>query len=112
MVQKFDAIVLGAGGVGSAAAYYLAKSEQKVLLLEQFELNHQQGSSYGFSRVIRYTYDNPIYIKLMRAAYPLWFALQEEAEEQLYVKTGGIGILAFLVKQHSKSSSKVWIDRN
>ena len=90
MTQKFDAIVLGAGGVGSAAAYYLAKSGQKVLLLEQFELNHQKGSSYGFSRVIRYTYDNPIYIELMRAAYPLWFALQEEAGEQLYIKTGGL----------------------
>ena len=90
MVQKFDAIVLGAGGVGSAAAYYLAKAGQKVLLLEQFELNHQKGSSYGFSRAIRYTYDNPIYIELMRAAYPLWFALQEEAGEQLYVKTGGL----------------------
>ena len=90
MVEHFDVIVLGAGGVGSAAAYYLAKAGQKVLLLEQFELNHQNGSSYGYSRVIRYTYDNPIYIDLMRAAYPLWFALQEEAGEPLYVKTGGL----------------------
>ena len=90
MSQKFDAIVLGAGGMGSAAAYYLAAAGQKVLLLEQFELNHQKGSSYGESRVIRYSYDNPIYIELMRAAYPLWFALQEEAEEKLYVKTGGL----------------------
>ncbi|VEP13741.1 FAD-dependent oxidoreductase [Hyella patelloides LEGE 07179] len=90
MAQQFDAIVLGAGGMGSAAAYYLAKSGQKVLLLEQFELNHQKGSSYGVSRVIRYTYDNPIYIDLMRAAYPLWFALEEAAKEQLYVKTGGL----------------------
>ena len=38
MTQEFDAIVLGAGGMGSAAAYYLAASGQKVLLLEQFEL--------------------------------------------------------------------------
>lgn len=90
MKDHFDAIILGAGGVGSAAAYYLAKAGQKVLLLEQFEINHQQGSSYGYSRVIRYTYDNPIYINLMRDAYPLWFALQEEAGEQLYVKTGGL----------------------
>ena len=90
MVQHFDAIVVGAGGVGSASAYYLAKAGQRVLLLEQFELNHQNGSSYGSSRVIRYTYDNPIYIDLMRAAYPLWFALQDEAKEQLYVKTGGL----------------------
>lgn len=90
MARNFDAIVLGAGGMGSAAAYYLAKAGQRVLLLEQFELNHQKGSSYGFSRVIRYTYDNPIYIDLMRSAYPLWFALEREAEEKLYVKTGGI----------------------
>ncbi|MEL6399551.1 MAG: N-methyl-L-tryptophan oxidase [Cyanobacteria bacterium J06626_4] len=90
MVKQFDAIVVGAGGVGSAAAYYLAKAGQKVLLLEQFELDHQNGSSYGQSRVIRYTYDNPTYVDLMRDAYPLWFALQEEAGEKLYVKTGGL----------------------
>ena len=90
MARHFDAIVIGAGGVGSAAAYYLARAGQRVLLLEQFELNHRNGSSYGYSRVIRYTYDNPIYIDLMRAAYPLWFDLQAQAGEQLYVKTGGL----------------------
>ncbi|MEL6139899.1 MAG: N-methyl-L-tryptophan oxidase [Cyanobacteria bacterium J06628_6] len=90
MAQHFDAIVVGAGGVGSAAAYYLAKAGQRVLLLEQFEINHQWGSSYGYSRVIRYTYDNPIYIELMRAAYPLWLALQDAAGEPLYIKTGGL----------------------
>lgn len=90
MTRQFDAIVLGAGGMGSAAAYYLAAAKQKVLLLEQFELNHQQGSSYGESRVIRYSYDHPIYVELMRAAYPLWFALQEEEGEKLYLKTGGL----------------------
>ena len=90
MINEFDAIVLGAGGMGSAAAYYLAAAGKKVLLLEQFELNHQKGSSYGESRVIRYSYDNPIYVELMRAAYPLWFALEKEAQEKLYIKTGGL----------------------
>ena len=42
MTSQFDAIVLGAGGMGSAAAYYLAAAGKKVLLLEQFELNHQK----------------------------------------------------------------------
>lgn len=93
MTQKFDVIVLGAGAMGSAAAYYLAKARQRVLLLEQFELNHQKGSSYGYSRVIRYMYDlHPIYSNLMRAAYQLWFALESEAGEKLYVKTGGLDI--------------------
>lgn len=92
MTQNFDAIVLGAGAMGSAAAYYLALAGQRVLLLEQFELNHQKGSSYGYSRVIRYTHDHPIYINLARAAYQLWEALEEEAGEKLYVKTGGLDI--------------------
>ncbi|MEM1291287.1 MAG: N-methyl-L-tryptophan oxidase [Cyanobacteria bacterium P01_H01_bin.162] len=106
MVKQFDVIVVGAGGVGSAAAYYLAKAGQKVLLLEQFELDHQNGSSYGQSRVIRYTYDNPTYVDLMRDAYPLWFALQEEAGEKLYVKTGGLdfGFPETDTFQHMKAS--------
>lgn len=112
MTQQFDAIVLGAGGMGSAAAYYLAKAGQRVLLLEQFELDHKNGSSYGFSRVIRYSYDDPIYINLMRAAYPLWFALQNEADETLYVKTGGLDFgfpdqESFQVLKHSMDEAKL-----
>lgn len=92
MTQQFDTIVIGAGGMGSAAAYYLSKAGQRVLLLEQFELDHSKGSSYGDSRVIRYAYNSPVYINLMRAAYPLWFALEEAAGEGLYCKTGGLEI--------------------
>ncbi|MBD3885141.1 N-methyl-L-tryptophan oxidase [Phormidium tenue FACHB-886] len=92
MAQSFDAIVLGAGGMGSAAAYYLAKAGQRVLVLEQFELDHQKGGSYGVSRVIRYAYDHPLYIELVRAAFALWFALEEAAGEALYTQTGGLDI--------------------
>ncbi|ACK73660.1 FAD dependent oxidoreductase [Gloeothece citriformis PCC 7424] len=92
MIQSFDTIVIGGGGVGSAVAYYLAQSRQRVLVLEQFDLNHKKGSSYGYSRVIRYAYDNPIYIDLMRSAYPLWFALQEEAQQTLLIKTGQLDL--------------------
>lgn len=90
MARSFDVIVLGAGSMGSAAAYHLSKAGQRVLLLEQFELNHKRGSSYGVSRVIRYSYDHPTYIEWMRSAYPLWFALEDEVGESLYVKTGGL----------------------
>ncbi len=87
-MNKFDVIILGAGGIGSAAGYYLSKEKKRVLILEQFEINHQKGSSYGDSRVIRYAYDNPIYTQLMRAAYPLWFTLEKEARETLFIPTG------------------------
>ena len=87
-MKNFDVIIIGAGGIGSAAAYYLARQNQRVLLLEQFELNHQKGSSYGYSRVIRYAYDHRVYIDLMREAYPLWFELEAKAEEDLFLQTG------------------------
>ncbi len=59
MGEHYDAIVIGLGVVGSTAAWHLARSGQRVLALEQFELDHQQGSSYGSSRIIRYAYDHP-----------------------------------------------------
>ena len=90
MNKSFDAIVLGAGAMGSAAAYYLSRRRQNVLLLEQFELDHRRGSSYGYSRIIRYSYDYPEYVELAKDTYPLWFALEDALGEQLVVKTGGI----------------------
>jgi choline dehydrogenase-like flavoprotein len=44
MAQSFDAIVLGAGAMGSAASYYLAKARQRVLCLEPFGIDHRYGS--------------------------------------------------------------------
>jgi len=90
MRNTYDAIVLGAGALGSAAAYHLAKAGQQVLLLEQFEIDHQKGSSYGFSRIIRYAYDHPVYVELMKSAYPAWASLEEETGEILYTRTGGL----------------------
>ena len=90
MRKHFDAIVIGAGAMGSAAAYYLSKRGQRVLLLEQFEIDHRKGSSYGYSRIIRYSYDYPEYVELMKDTFPLWFALEQELGETLYHRTGGI----------------------
>jgi monomeric sarcosine oxidase len=88
--NNYDVIILGAGAMGSAAAYHLAKAGQKVLLLEQFEFDHQKGSSHGLSRIIRYAYDYPQYVELAKAVYPMWKNIEQEAGEKLYTKTGGI----------------------
>ncbi|MCY3914890.1 MAG: N-methyl-L-tryptophan oxidase [Chloroflexi bacterium] len=90
MHNSYDTIVIGAGAMGSAAAFYLAKRGQRVLLLEQFEIDHRKGSSYGYSRIIRYSYDHPEYVDLMKDTFPLWFALEDELGETLYHQTGGI----------------------
>ncbi|PJF28237.1 MAG: N-methyl-L-tryptophan oxidase [Phototrophicales bacterium] len=90
MTTSYDLIIVGAGAMGSAAAYHAAKQGAKVLLLERYDIDHQMGSSYGQSRIIRYAYDHTAYIPLARAAYQDWAALEAEAGEILYVKTGGI----------------------
>jgi len=88
--NSFDVIVLGAGAMGSAAAYHLAQRGKRVLLLEQFAIGHDRGSSHGSSRIIRYSYNHPAYIALSKAAFPMWFALEQEAGEKLYTRTGGL----------------------
>ena len=54
--MAYDVIVLGVGGMGSAAAYHMAKRGQRVLALERFAIPHEMGSSHGFTRIIRLAY--------------------------------------------------------
>ena len=83
-------IVVGIGGTGSAAARFLARAGHEVVAFEQFAVGHALGSSHGQSRIIRYTYPDEVYTRMMGAAYPLWLALQEEAGESLLARTGGV----------------------
>jgi len=87
----FDAIVVGVGGMGSATVYHLARRGCKVLGLEQFDIPHDMGSSHGFSRIIRLAYaEHPNYVPLLRRAYELWRALEDQTGERLLIITGGI----------------------
>ena len=49
-------VIVGAGAMGSAAAYHLAKRGEPVVLLEQFALGHDRGSSHGAARITRHSY--------------------------------------------------------
>ena len=54
--QRFDSIVVGVGGMGSAALFHLAGRGQRVLGLERFTVPHAFGSSHGVTRIIRLAY--------------------------------------------------------
>lgn len=88
--ERYDVIVLGLGAMGAAAVYHLSRAKKRVLALEQFELGHALGSSYGESRIIRYAYDHPAYIELAKAAYPLWHEVEADTGQSLLVETGGL----------------------
>ena len=88
--QHFDVVVIGAGAMGSATAYHLAKDGRNVLLLEQFHIGHRRGSSHGGSRIIRYTHEDREFARWMPATFALWRQLEQESGEQLFQLTGGL----------------------
>jgi sarcosine oxidase len=91
--MRYDAIVIGVGGMGSAAAWHLASRGRRVLGLEQFTIPHEMGSSHGVTRIIRLAYsEHPSYVPLLRRAYELWRAMEQRAGEPLLVITGGVDV--------------------
>ncbi|HEX3368978.1 MAG TPA: N-methyl-L-tryptophan oxidase [Candidatus Cybelea sp.] len=91
-MTEYDVIVLGLGGIGSAAAYWAAKGGERVLGLEQFELGHVRGASHDHSRIIRYSYFSPAYVQLAKAAYSAWEQLEADSGQRVVFKTGGLDI--------------------
>jgi sarcosine oxidase len=88
---RYDAVVLGVGGMGSAACYHLARRGRRVLGLERFDVPHAMGSSHGTTRIIRLAYyEHPSYVPLLRRAYELWRELETGFGEQLLHVTGSI----------------------
>lgn len=94
MSTDFEHIIIGAGSMGSAAAYHLAREGRSVLVLEQFALGHTRGSSHGESRIIRLSYDHPTYVQLAQAAYRLWAELESDSGQVLVQQTGGLDLSA------------------
>lgn len=89
MTNTYDCIVLGLGGVGSAALYQLANRGVRCLGLEQFDVGHDQGSSHGQSRIIRKAYfEHPDYVPLLDRTYELWEQLEQESGERLFDRIG------------------------
>src|SRR3954462_10540258 len=83
-------VVLGAGAMGTAAAYGLARRGEPVLLIDRFAIGHDRGSSHGQARITRHSYADPTYARLMPAAFAAWRGLEADAGETLYLRTGGV----------------------
>jgi sarcosine oxidase len=86
-----DAIVLGLGVMGSAAALELARRGLRVLGIDAYERGHTRGSSHGEHRIIRQAYhEAPDYVPLVRRAYDLWRELETESGQRLLFVNGGL----------------------
>ncbi|HEX9863950.1 MAG TPA: N-methyl-L-tryptophan oxidase [Acidimicrobiia bacterium] len=92
-MRDFQVVVLGLGGIGSAAAYWASRSiGAGVLGIEQHELGHNRGGSEDHSRIIRLSYHTPAYVELAKAAYEAWEQVEVDSGEQLILRTGGLDL--------------------
>jgi len=77
-MAHYDAIVIGTGGVGSAALFHLARRGVRALGLDRFPPGHDRGSSHGATRIIRQAYfEHADYVPLLLRAYELWAEISE-----------------------------------
>jgi len=91
--REYAVAVIGLGGIGSGAAYWLSRRlGADVLGLEQFELGHVRGASQDHSRIIRLSYHRPDYVRLAKRAYETWQALESEAGVKVVTITGGLDL--------------------
>ena len=93
MRTTYEFIVVGCGGIGSAAAYWLSREVgEEVLALEQFHLGHDRGGSEDHSRIIRLSYHAPEYTALTPHTYEAWSEVEKESGTQLVFKSGGLDL--------------------
>ena len=82
--RDWDVIVVGLGAFGSAVAYWAStRPGIRVLGLEQFALDHDNGASADHSRIIRLSYHRPDYVRFARRAYDTWAEVEAEAGERI-----------------------------
>jgi sarcosine oxidase len=87
--------------MGSAAAYALARQGRDVVLLDQFRVGNNRGSSHGRSRIVRLAYPEVEFVELAKEAFAGWRALEEESGQELLELNG----LLELVESSAQSSA-------
>ncbi|MFI4874714.1 MAG: FAD-dependent oxidoreductase, partial [Blastopirellula sp. JB062] len=89
----FDVLVLGAGGVGSAALYHLTCRGIRAAAIDRFRPPHIHGSSHGQTRIIRQAYfEHPNYVPLLQRSYQLWREIEAASQRRLYHEIGLVEI--------------------
>ena len=95
MNSDHNFVVIGCGGLGSAALYWLARAASpyaSVLGLERHTLGHEHGASQDHSRIIRYAQHQDVYADIAPAAYRTWRQVESLSGQPLLTETGGLVI--------------------
>jgi sarcosine oxidase len=94
-VTKYDAdvVVVGLGALGSMTLWRLAARGIDVLGIEQFDIAHDRGSSFGSTRLFRTAcFEHPDLGTMALRARDLWRELEDQSQTELLTLTGGVMI--------------------
>ncbi len=91
MRNKYDVIIIGAGIMGLATAYFLSKSRKNILVIDQLSINNSINSSSDYSRGFRYEYgDDEFYTELAVKSLVLWKTIERVMNKKLYIQCGAL----------------------
>ncbi|WP_263018296.1 N-methyl-L-tryptophan oxidase [Natronobiforma cellulositropha] len=91
--RRYDVIVVGVGGVGSATVASLATRGADVLGLERFDVPNDYGESHGYARAIRPATDEvDAAVDLLGDAHDHWQALETDHGRPLLLETGALDV--------------------
>ncbi len=118
----YDVIIIGAGSVGAPAAFFLAKSGLKVLVLDPYA-SVGQGSNKRAIGGIRATHSDPAKIRLCLRSLELFSTWQDTYGEDIEWYQGGYSFVAYrekeeqtlkklLVIQKSLGLNINWLDKH
>ena len=110
-MQQVDHVVIGAGAMGAATAWELARRGQSVALIEQFGIAHKNGSSHGGTRIFRLSYRASLYTDLAMHSLTDWRELEEATGATLLEQNGqldhgykeAIDDIAHSLERHNRS---------
>jgi sarcosine oxidase len=93
VTHPYDAIVIGLGAVGSAAAYQLSKRGARLLGIDQYSPPHALGSSHGDTRITRLAIgEGEQYTPLVIRSNEIWREIEAATGVELMTRTGGLWI--------------------
>lgn len=110
-MENYEVIIVGAGSMGMAAGYYLAKQGVRTLLLDSYDPPHTMGSHHGDTRIIRHAYgEGKQYVPLALRAQQLWRELETVSGTKLFEQTGVLsaGPLADSFLQEIRESAETY----
>ncbi len=89
-MQIFDVAIVGAGVMGAAAACELAREGARVALADQSPIPNPRAASVDHSKVFRFAYPDPLYVKLAVDSLHRWRKIESETGTRLLTQTGAL----------------------